>query len=83
MALRAYVLIETDVSQLTAFRPALAAFSSPDIRVLAADLVTGPYDAIVLLEAEDLDQLVGCVADGLQAMPGVRRTTTCVALPRA
>ena len=77
-----YVLIETDVSQLTAFRPALRGFSSPDVRVLAADLVTGPYDAIVLLEADGLERLVGCVADGLQAIPGVRRTTTCVAWPR-
>jgi DNA-binding Lrp family transcriptional regulator len=42
-------------------------------------VVTGPYDSIVVLEANDLDQLARFVTDKIQAINGVQRTLTCVA----
>ena len=80
MALRAYVLIEVEVGKLADFRRALEDFAHPAARVLAADTLTGPYDALLLLELDGLDQLGSCLAEGIQVMAGVRRTTTCVAL---
>lgn len=80
MALRAYVLIEVEVGKLADFRRALAGFAHPAARVQAADTLTGPYDALLLLELDDLDQLGVCLAEGIHVLAGVRRTTTCITL---
>ena len=83
MTLRAYVLIEVEVGKLADFRRALAGFAYPATRVLAADTLTGPYDALLLLELDDYDQLGVCLAEGIHLLAGVRRTTTCLALRHA
>ena len=44
------------------------------------DRVTGPYDVIAVLEADDLDQVSDIVAGEFHAHSGVVRTTTCVCL---
>ncbi len=79
MSLRAYVLMEVEVGRLTTFRQALARFADRDPRVLAAETVTGPYDAILLLAVDDLDALGLCLAECVQLLVGVTRTTSCVA----
>jgi DNA-binding Lrp family transcriptional regulator len=48
--------------------------------VLSVDTVTGPFDVIVLLEAEDLDRLGTAIGEGVQRIEGVQRTTTCLAV---
>ena len=80
MALRAYVFIGVEVGRLAAFRQAVSTFAHPAARVLAADTLTGPYDALLLLELEDLDQLGACLAEGIHVLAGVTRTTTCLVL---
>ena len=80
MAVRAYVLIEVEVGRLADFRRALEHFTHPAARVLAADTLTGPYDALLLLELDALEQLGVCRAEGVHTLAGVRRTTTCLAL---
>jgi len=42
--------------------------------------VTGPFDVIVLIEAEDLDRLGWAVSERIQRAEGVQRTTTCLLL---
>ncbi len=79
MAVRAYVLIEVEVGRLADFRQGLERFSHPAARVLAADTLTGPYDAL-LLELDALEQLGVCLTEGVHTLAGVRRTTTCIAL---
>ena len=54
---RGYVLIETDVGSAKAVGAAAATLSYPGASVLAVDTVTGPYDVIVQIEADDLDTL--------------------------
>jgi len=49
-------------------------------RVIAVDTVTGPFDVIVQLEADDLDRLGNCITEGIHAVHGVKRTTTCLAV---
>ena len=46
----------------------------------AVDTVTGPFDVIVQLEADDLDKLGNAITDGIQRAEGVQRTTTCLAV---
>lgn len=80
MAIRGYVLIETEVGSARAVGESMQHLDHKDARVLAVDTVTGPYDVIVQLEADDLDRLGNCITDGIQAIGGVKRTTTCLAV---
>jgi DNA-binding Lrp family transcriptional regulator len=78
MATRAYVLIEAAVGQAKAVAEGISGMSSADARVVAADSVTGPYDVIAVLEADDLNHLANAITDGVQQVDGIRRTTTCL-----
>lgn len=80
MAVRGYVLIETEVGKAKAVGAAISGVSSAHARVTAVDTVTGPYDVIVQLEASDLDTLGTAITDNIQTVPGVQRTTTCLAV---
>ena len=80
MAVRGYVLIEADVGKAKSVGEAVNAVRHPDAKVLSVDTVTGPYDVIVQLEADDLDKLGNCITDGIQRVEGVQRTTTCLAV---
>jgi DNA-binding Lrp family transcriptional regulator len=80
MAVRGYVLIETDVGKAKAVGGAIQQFSFPGARIANVDTVTGPYDVIVQLEADDLDTLGNAITEAVQKVPGVQRTTTCLAV---
>ncbi|HLZ73041.1 MAG TPA: Lrp/AsnC ligand binding domain-containing protein [Dehalococcoidia bacterium] len=80
MAIRGYVLIETEVGSARSVGEHMQRMTHQDARVVSVDTVTGPYDVIVQLEAEDLDKLGNCITDGIQAVGGVKRTTTCLAV---
>ena len=80
MTVRGYVLIEGEVGQAKSVGEVVKALKHPDARVLSVDTVTGPFDVIVQLEADDLDKLGNCITDGIQRVEGVQRTTTCLAV---
>jgi DNA-binding Lrp family transcriptional regulator len=80
MAVHGYVLIEAEVGRARAISDAISKLSNPDARVVAVDTVTGPFDVIVQLEADDLDLLGRCITDVVQNVDGVERTTTCLAV---
>lgn len=80
MAQRAYLLIQAEMGTSTAIVEAVRRLVSPEIRVLAADTVTGPCDVIVELEGADLHRLEDAVYGRLQDIPGIKRTTTCLCL---
>jgi DNA-binding Lrp family transcriptional regulator len=80
VAFRGYVLIETEVGHAKAVGDALRDFRDPSARVISVDTVTGPFDVIVLLEADDLDRLGTAIGEGVQRIEGVQRTTTCLAV---
>lgn len=46
--------------------------------VVKADVVTGPYDAIALIEAEDLSQLTKTIVQKIHYIEGVIDTTTAI-----
>ena len=80
MTVRGYVLIEGEVGKAKSVGELVEKLQHPDAKVLAVDTVTGPFDVIVQLEAEDLDHLGNCITDGIQRVEGVQRTTTCLAV---
>ncbi len=77
--MRAYVLIEAAVGTSNFIVSGVRSLASDEVKLVSADVVTGPYDSIVVLEANDLDQLARFVTDKIQAINGVQRTLTCVA----
>ena len=80
MSVRGYVLIEAEVGKAKAVGEAVQKLTHADARVTAVDTVTGPFDVIVQLEADDLDKLGNAITDGIQRAEGVQRTTTCLAV---
>ena len=80
MAIRGYILVETEVGRTQAVGRLMRDLKPAMARVLAVDTVTGPYDVIVQLEADDLDLLGKCITEDIQRVPGVQRTTTCLAV---
>ncbi len=73
---RAYVLIEMAAGHSTNLVNLLRGRSD----VTDADRVTGPYDVIAVLEAEDLAQINEVVTTEIHHLEGVVRTITCVSL---
>ena len=76
MTTKAYVLIETQVGKSKKV--------VEDIRrlkgVISVDNVTGPYDAIVVLEAENLDVIGELVTSKVHLISGISRIVTCLAV---
>ncbi len=75
MTARAYILIETQVGKSRDVVTALRSLSG----VPSADIITGDFDIIVLVEAADMVALADLVTGRVQSIPGVIRTITCVA----
>ena len=45
--------------------------------MISTETVTGPYDVIVLVEAEDIDAVGQLVLTAIQSVEGIVRTLTC------
>ncbi len=76
MTARAYILIETQVGKSRDVADALRSLSE----VQSADIITGTYDIIALVEAPDMLGVANVVTNQIQVIPGVSRTITCVAV---
>lgn len=72
-AVNAYVLVQTEVGRSAAVAQAIAEIPG----VTTAEDVTGPYDVIVRVEADDMDTLGRDVIGPLQHIGGITRTLTC------
>ena len=48
--------------------------------VLEASMTFGPYDAVAVIESNDLGSLGTLIASSIQPMPGVEQTLTCLAV---
>ena len=76
MATKAYVLIETAVGKSAEVSQALKALSSTD----TVDAVTGPYDIIAIVSADDLIAVGETVTKEIHMIPGIARTITCLSV---
>jgi len=80
MAVRAWLMVQTEVGHARAVSEALASMTRSGVTVLHADTVTGPHDVIALVEAESLDLLTAATGDVASIVGGVQRVITCVAV---
>jgi len=80
MSIRGYVLVETEVGRTQAVGDAIRDSTPTLATITAVDTVTGPFDVIVQLEADDLDKLGKSITQDLQSLDGVQRTTTCLSV---
>lgn len=73
MAVVAFVFIQTEMSKAFPVAQAVRAVDG----VLAADVVTGPYDVIAKAESAGLDDLAKLVVSKIHDIDGITRTFTC------
>ena len=73
MSVKAYVLIQTEVGKSAQVSAQVAVLDG----VISALDVTGPYDVIVQVEADSMDDLGKLVAARVQLTEGITRTLTC------
>ena len=76
MATKAYVLIETSVGRT---KDVVVQLRS-DRGVRTADSVTGSYDVIAVVEAEDLNAVADLVTGRIQTLDGIVRAMTCLSM---
>ena len=76
MAVKAYILIDTEVGMTASVSKTLSSLEF----VQAADAVTGSHDVIAVIEAPDLNAVGDFVTGRLHTIKGVTRTVTCLAL---
>jgi DNA-binding Lrp family transcriptional regulator len=73
---KAFVLIETAVGKTKDVVTALSTVPT----VTSVDVVTGPYDIICMVEAEDLSSVGDTVTGSVHTIGGIVRTVTCLAV---
>lgn len=67
------MLIQTEVGRAEVIAKQLAALTG----VLSSEYVTGPYDVVVRIGADTLDDLQATVVPSIQQVTGITRTLTC------
>lgn len=75
---QAYVLVQTEVGRSHKVAAAISAIQG----VVATSEVTGPYDVIAHIAADDMEALGGFVVDRIQGVEGITRTLTCTIVHR-
>ena len=78
-AASAYVLIEAAAGRIHGVMDGLSKIQE----VKSCDLVTGQYDIIARIEADDIDVLGRAMCDKILMIDGVLRTITCNVINRA
>ncbi len=73
---KAFVLIETTVGKT---KDVVRALHDVD-GVTSVDVVTGPYDVICVVEADDLSSVGDTVTGNVHTIGGIVRTVTCLAV---
>jgi len=70
---QAYILIQTEVGKAREVAGAIDGVPG----VVKVDAVTGPYDVVVLTQANNVDELGKMIVSKVQAVNGITRTLTC------
>ena len=75
MGTRAFILIETQVGMSQQVVDTLRTMKG----ILSADVVTGLFDVIALIETPDMTAMADVVTGQVQGIRGLKHTITCVA----
>lgn len=73
--MKAYVLIRSQLMETASVVDMIRNVKG----VLSADVTFGPYDAVIQVEAGDLDSLSRIIIQEIRTVPGVLETLTCLA----
>ncbi len=73
---RAFILMEAVVGKTKEVVDGLRQVEG----VESVDTVTGPYDVIVVIEAETLNEIGDIVTEKVHPVPGISRTVTCLVI---
>jgi len=76
VAAKAFVLIETAVGKTKEVASTLKKLEGVD----SVDPVTGPYDIIAIIEADELNDIGDLVTGKIHPITGISRTVTCLAI---
>ena len=76
MATKAYILIETAVGRSRVVSSELRGLPG----VETVDSVTGPYDIIAVVAADDLNAVGDLVTSRIHTIEGILRTVTCLSV---
>ena len=79
MTAKAYVLIEAQVGKTKQVVEAIRKLQG----VVSVDAVTGPYDAIAIIQGETLNDIGELIVSKVHPVAGISRTVTCLALKLA
>jgi DNA-binding Lrp family transcriptional regulator len=74
MTAKAYVLIEAQVGKTKQVVEAIRKLQG----VVSVDIVTGPYDAIAVIQGKTLNDIGDLVTAKINPTRGVSRTVTCL-----
>jgi len=74
--MKAYILINARVGAIGEVVRHLRRVES----VTEASMTFGPYDAVAIMEAKDINHLGRLLAETIQPIPGVTETLTCLAV---
>ena len=76
MKTRAYILIETSVGSTAHVAEELRKIN----QMIAVDMVTGPFDIIAVVEADNLVDIGGIVSTQMHQVGGIVKTITSLAV---
>ena len=74
--MKVYVLIETAVGKIRDVSNSLKGLEG----IQSVDVVTGPYDVIAVVSADDMNAVGRLVTESMHTIRGVIRTVTCVSV---
>jgi len=73
---KAFILVETAVGRTKEVVSVLNKMEG----LKSVDTVTGPYDIIAVVEADDLNKIGDLITGKIHAIEGISRTVTCLAV---
>jgi len=76
VAAKAFILIETAVGRTKEVVTNIRKLKG----IKSVDTVTGPYDVIAVIEAENLNDIGDIVTGEIHPVAGISRTVTCLAI---
>ena len=76
MSAKAFILVETEIGRTKEVVSVLKKMEG----LKSVDTVTGPYDIIAVVEAEDLNKIGDLITGKIHAIEGISRTVTCLAV---
>jgi DNA-binding Lrp family transcriptional regulator len=74
--MKAYVLIKIRAGEL---RDVVRHLRKID-KIVDANMTFGPYDAVAVIDAVDINMIGNLIATTVQPIPGVQETMTCLAV---